>query len=56
MNQVVEELKETIGRKAERFTLLDQVLMYEELIDWMDERKCDALKEEYGVSGWDDEE
>lgn len=56
MNEVIEQLKEAIRRKAERFTNLDQILLYAELIEFLDEETRVSMQQEYNISGWGDDE
>nr|DAV78539.1 MAG TPA: hypothetical protein [Caudoviricetes sp.] len=55
MNETIEELKESIRKKVERFGYLDQTLMYTELINFCDEEIRLSMMQEYGTTGWDDE-
>ena len=56
MNEVIEQLKEAIRRKAERFTNLDQIQIYNELIEFLDEETRVSMQQEYNISGWGDDE
>lgn len=55
MNKEIEEIKAYIHKHAERFGPLDRVVIYTELIESCDEGVRDAMKEEYGTTGWEDE-
>lgn len=55
MNEVTEQLKETIRGKAEHFSNLDQIQIYNELINYLEEENRIALMQEYNISDWDDE-
>lgn len=55
MNEVIEQLKEAIRRKVEQFTNLDQIQIYNELVEFLDEEIRISMQQEYNISGWDDE-
>lgn len=55
MNEVIEQFKEAIRRKAELFSNLDQIQIYNELINYLEEENRSALMQEYNISDWDDE-
>ncbi|MCD7926671.1 MAG: hypothetical protein LUI85_19125 [Bacteroides sp.] len=55
MNETIEELKESIRNKVGRFGFLDQTTMYNELINFCDEEIRLSMMQEYGTTGWDDE-
>ena len=56
MNKTLEELKDLIRARVERFGYMDQAMMYTELINFCDEENRTALQQEYGISGWEDED
>lgn len=56
MNEVIEQLQEAIRRKAERFSNLDQIQIYNELVIFLDEEVRLAMQQEYNISGWENEE
>lgn len=56
MNKVLEELQALIRARAERFTNLDQIQLYNELIAFLDEETRLSMMQEYNISGWGDEE
>lgn len=56
MNKVLEELEALIRHRAERFTNLDQIQLYNELIAFLDEEIRLSMQQEYNISGWGDEE
>ena len=55
MNEVIEQLKEAIRRKAEHFSNIDQIQIHNELINFLEEENRIALMQEYNISDWDEE-
>lgn len=53
MNKVLEELQALIRHRAERFTNLDQIQLYNELIAFLEEESRISMMQEYGISDWD---
>lgn len=56
MNGTIEQLKEAIRHRAERFTNLDRIQIYNELIEFLDEETRISMQQEYNISGWGDDE
>lgn len=56
MNKALEELKALIRARAERFGYLDQVMIYTQLAAFCDEEIRISMMQEYGTTGWEDEE
>lgn len=56
MNETIEQLKEAIRRKAERFDNLDRIQIRNLLIEYLEEENRTDLMQEYNITGWEDEE
>lgn len=56
MNETIEQLKEAIRLKAERFTNLDRIQIRNELVEYLEEENRLDLMQEYNISDWEDEE
>lgn len=55
MNKVIEELKEAIRARMERFSNLDRIEMRNELVNYLEEENRLDLMQEYNISDWDEE-
>lgn len=56
MNETIEQLKEAIRRKAERFDNLDRIQIRNLLIEYLEEENRLDLMQEYHISDWDSED
>ena len=56
MNETIEQLKEAIRTKAERFSNLDRIQIRNELKEYLEEENRLGLMQEYNISDWDSED
>ena len=56
MNETIEQLKEAIRTKAERFSNLDRIQIRNELMEYLEEENRLGLMQEYNLSDWDSED
>lgn len=56
MNETIEQLKEAIRTKAERFSNLDRIQIRNELMEYLEEENRLGLMQEYNISDWDSED